>query len=642
MSSPDVFDAQNRKVHLGSLVGKGAEGAVYELRDNPSLAAKIYFGPLSKDRSEKIRLMIPLRNARIEKLAAWPQTLLFQKSAKPIGFVMPKFSGHKDIHHLYSPKSRRNTFLRADWRFLIHTATNVARTLPIIHGVGCIIGDINHGSILVAQDATTKIVDCDSFQLTTNGRRFLCELGVETFTPPELQNGSLGVIRTSNHDNFALAVMVFLLLFMGRHPFAGRYLGKGEMQIPQAIRECRFPYGARRAAAQMEPPPGTPPLQIVGDDVALLFERAFAREMISGGRPNALEWIPALEKLENQTKQCASNASHWHLSSLRSCPWCQIEGQTGVALFPFIVQDQWGTGFDLDAIWRGLASIAHPGPVPPLPSPSVKLSAAANSLRGWERQRKILAVGAACIPLVALLAGAKIPFFWLLVAGIAAFFVVNKLGDRGGEVEEFRKKRDAATADWNQIQADWNTRAGPASFEAKRAELESLKVEWTQLPNLRFRKLNELQANRKQHQLNEFLEKQELDRATISGIGPGRKQTLSSYGVETAADITEDELSKVPGFGPALTAKLIAWRESIVARFRFNPRRGVDPRETDKVEQDILMERKRIENKVLAGVSELRTTLAQTMAARQHMRSQVEAAYLLCLQATADYNAVKS
>jgi DNA-binding helix-hairpin-helix protein with protein kinase domain len=182
MSSPDVFDAQNRKVHLGSLVGKGAEGAVYELRDNPSLAAKIYFGPLSKDRLEKIRLMIPLRNARIEKLAAWPQTLLFQKSAKPIGFVMPKFSGHKDIHHLYSPKSRRNTFLRADWRFLIHTATNVARTLPIIHGVGCIIGDINHGSILVAQDATTKIVDCDSFQLTTNGRRFLCELGVETFT----------------------------------------------------------------------------------------------------------------------------------------------------------------------------------------------------------------------------------------------------------------------------------------------------------------------------------------------------------------------------------------------------------------------------------------------------------------------------
>jgi DNA-binding helix-hairpin-helix protein with protein kinase domain len=264
MSVPDVFDAQNRKVPLGCLLGKGAEGAVYELRDNPDLAAKIYLRPLSKDRSEKIELMIPLRNARIDKLAAWPQTLLFQKSATPIGFVMSRFSGHKDIHHLYSPKSRRNSFLRADWRFLIHAAANVARTLPIIHGVGCIIGDINHGSILVAQDATTKIVDCDSFQLTANGRHFLCALGVETFTPPELQTGSLNVIRTSNHDNFALAVVVFLLLFMGRHPFAGRYLGQGEMQIPQAIRECRFPYGARRAAAQMEPPPGTPRYKLLG------------------------------------------------------------------------------------------------------------------------------------------------------------------------------------------------------------------------------------------------------------------------------------------------------------------------------------------------------------------------------------------
>jgi DNA-binding helix-hairpin-helix protein with protein kinase domain len=228
------------------------------------------------------------------------------------------------------------------------------------------------------------------------------------------------------------------------------------------------------------------------------------------------------------------------------------------------------------------------------------------------------------------------------LSGIAAFFVVSKLGDRTNEVEEFRKKRDAATADWNRIQADWNTRASPTPFETKRAELERLKVEWTQIPNLRLRKLNELQTNRERHQLNEFLEKHELDRAAISGIGPGRKQTLSSYGVETAADITEDQLSKVPGFGPALTAKLIVWRESIVANFGFDPRRGVDPRQTTKVEQEILMERKRIENKILTGISELRTTLAQTTAARQHMRSHVEAAYLHSLQATADYNAVKS
>src|ERR1051326_5722305 len=100
-------------------------------------------------------------------------------------------------------------------------------------------------------------------------RKFLCEVGVETFTPPELQGTDFTqIIRTPNHDSFGLAIMIFLMLFMGRHPFAGRYLAQGDMPIARAIREHRFSYGSRRAAFQMEPPPSTPPLSIVGDDVA--------------------------------------------------------------------------------------------------------------------------------------------------------------------------------------------------------------------------------------------------------------------------------------------------------------------------------------------------------------------------------------
>jgi DNA-binding helix-hairpin-helix protein with protein kinase domain len=99
--------------------------------------------------------------------------------------------------------------------------------------------------------------------------------------------------------------MIFLMLFMGRHPFAGRYLGQGEMPISRAIRECRFPYGSSRASVQMEPPPGTPPLAIVGREVGLLFERAFARESVQGGRPEATDWVFALENLAKRTKQCS-------------------------------------------------------------------------------------------------------------------------------------------------------------------------------------------------------------------------------------------------------------------------------------------------------------------------------------------------
>src|SRR3712207_1872279 len=55
-----------------------------------------------------------------------------------------KVTGRTDIHNLYSPKSRRQQFLRADWRFLIRTSANIARAFAVVHETGCVIGDVNH------------------------------------------------------------------------------------------------------------------------------------------------------------------------------------------------------------------------------------------------------------------------------------------------------------------------------------------------------------------------------------------------------------------------------------------------------------------------------------------------------------------
>ncbi len=135
---------------------------------------------------------------------------------------MPRVDGHKDIHTLYSPRSRKAEFPNADWRFLIRAAANTARAFAAIHETGCVIGDVNHGGVCVSDKATVRLIDCDSFQVTVGTRRFLCEVGVPTFTSPELQGKPFrGVVRSPNHDNFGLAVLVFHLLYMGRHPFAG-------------------------------------------------------------------------------------------------------------------------------------------------------------------------------------------------------------------------------------------------------------------------------------------------------------------------------------------------------------------------------------------------------------------------------------
>jgi DNA-binding helix-hairpin-helix protein with protein kinase domain len=254
----------------------------------------------------------------------------------------------------------------------------------------------------------------------------------------------------------------------------------------------------------------------------------------------------------------------------------------------------------------------------------------------------VLAACAAVVPFAILFTGAKVPFGWILVASIAVFITVYKVANRSEAVNEIRRKKDDASNEWSRVQTEWLTRASSLSFDTKRSELERLKQEWDQLPDVRLRKLDELKARHQQLQMEEHLDRFEIESATIPHIGPGRKQTLSSYGIETAADIKEHEISKVPGIGPVSCSKLIEWRESVEAQFTFNPNRKIDPQHVAKVEQDILSERKRIEERLRAGSVELRTISGQILAARQHMKAQVEAAYGRYLQATADFDVAKS
>lgn len=637
----DIVDSRGRPVPLGREIGKGGEGAVFEVKSDDRCVAKIYHQPLNDDKADKIRLMANLRNDRISGLAAWPIELLLRRSGEPIGVLMPKIVGRKDIHHLYSPKSRRADFQRADWRFLVRAAANTARAFAAVHEAGCVIGDVNHGGILVAQDATVKLIDCDSFQVITKGRKFLCEVGVETFTPPELQNRPFkGVVRTSNHDNFGLGVMIFLLLFMGRHPFSGRYLGAGDMPIPKAIEQFRFAYGVKRKDVHMERPPGTPPLAIVGDDVSMLFELAFSDQMVAGGRPDAKEWVAALEGLERGLKQCGSSPSHWHYKSLPLCPWCQMEGATGVPLFPSIVQGFAGTAFDIDLLWRQLEAIPYPGTAPQFAAVSAKPSAEATAVAtSFTRNLRAVAVAGAFIGF-AIFGNVGGSALLLWIAGILSFFVIRHLGENSALQAKFRSELAEAERKWRAASEDWGRRAGSAEFDSRKARMISLRAEWSEIPNVRQRKLTQLKQNQRDHQLDRYLDGFEIDRAKIDGIGPGRVRMLESYGIETAADIKKHRIASVPGFGPKLQSSLLSWRSSIERKFIFDPNKGIDPRDTAKIEQEIFALRRSIEDKIRSTLADLQQVDGQIRLARKALRPQMETLQLAHAQAVANLNAV--
>jgi DNA-binding helix-hairpin-helix protein with protein kinase domain len=266
-------------------------------------------------RREKILAMVQASLHSGANGVAYPIAPLFHSSGAFAGFTMQKVGKRRPIHELYSPSSRRQQFSKADFRFLIRSALNVANAVAAVHSAGCVIGDINHSGILISQDAIAALIDADSFQFHFQGHTFRCAVGVPDFTPPELQGGRLDrTDRTSNHDAFGLAVVIFQMLFMGRHPFVGGYLGGGDMPMERAIAECRFTYSSDRGRTRMEAPPHVPSLEDIPPELANAFETAFSPKSLNGGRPTAADWCRLLKGAEAQIVRCQSSPSHHRMS----------------------------------------------------------------------------------------------------------------------------------------------------------------------------------------------------------------------------------------------------------------------------------------------------------------------------------------
>jgi DNA-binding helix-hairpin-helix protein with protein kinase domain len=640
---PVVVDAEGRVLRLGRKLGQGGEGAVFELEGEPGIAAKIHHQPLTPLRAEKIRVMAGMRTAQIDRLAAWPTNLLSLPSGVPIGLTMPKVTDHKDIHHLYSPKSRRTEFAAADWRFLIRVAANLARAVATIHDANGVIADINHSGVLVGQDARVRLIDCDSFQIVDAGKTYLCDVGVPTFTPPELQGLLFAeIVRTPNHDNFGLAVLIFLTLFMGRHPFAGRFIGLGEMPIERAIGEGRFAYGADCASFQMERPPGAPSLSIVSPAIAGLFERAFARESRGGGRPTAREWATGLEALEGQLRQCAFSPAHWHFDGLQSCPWCRMEAATGIALFSTAVSPGAAAHFDIDAFWRRAEALEHPGPAPALEAadPKHKLQSSVGALQFKQRramhQLYALLLSATPIPMAFFVNLPLAGRLLFLAASAGLYFVARMLVRLSNDMSVFADRARMDRERLEKARDDWQSSAGPGRFDAKRAELERLRVRWDESRDVGHRKQQELHDQKQSAALARFLDGFDIEAAEVSGLSPSRVPLLESFGIETAADIVTEKLEGVPKLDKKTRDALTGWRGDLEARFRREAGNAPASLDEELIEREALAEQMRIEAALRAGLQDLQEIQKQTLFARISMKAKTEDAYRTYLQSAAD------
>jgi len=642
--SSSFYAGDGSQIEVGRELGRGGEGAVYDIANRPNRVAKIYLSPIDSQKAEKLHVMVSQCTSALTKLAAWPLDVVLDHRRQVAGLVMNKINGFRPVHELYTPKSRLQEFPGATWAFLVHAATNVARAFAVMHSHKVVIGDVNHGNVLVNDAAVCTLIDCDSFQVTNNGHRFLCEVGVSTYTPPELQGKDFATfVRTENHDNFGLALLIFHLLLMGRHPFAGRFLGTGEMPVERAIREYRFAFAPNSRELQMAPPPNSLGLYDLPPKAAALFEQAFSLAAAQdSGRPKAAAWIESLESLSRELIICPRNSSHCYYKRLIKCPWCRLEERSAIAFFLQFDLPAVRSDFKIDAVWTRIMAVSGPGPAPELDVQqqvtTVFVATADAQKMGRQRRTKI------SIALGILIAGAVIALFAGMTAEAVIWIVGLAIGIAntvwGAEKAlEFRVAHDRAAARYESLEDRWQKEASDAQFFAKRRELEAVRKELESLPRLRHERMRALETNRKEIQLQKWLDSHYIRAASIPGIGPGRKAVLASYGIDTAADLSWQALEAVQGIGPRYATALMLWRDSVAAKFVFNPRLRIDAQEVAKLDREIANRGHYLQQRFLAGIPELQIIRDRTIATRKALQKETLAAYQEFMQAEANLKA---
>ena len=597
-------------VSLGEMLGKGGEGQVYALNGRSGAAVKLYNSRLRNEREEKVRAMVHGGFAAQTDLVAYPREVVSDRFGNFLGFLMQHVSGYRPIHELYSPKSRQMHFPKVDYRFIIRVAINVARAVGKVHQTGCVIGDLNHSGALVAEDARVALIDADSFQFRLGQKTYPCVVGVQDFLPPELHGVNLSTVtRSVEHDNFGLAVVVFLLLLMGRHPYAGRHEGP-DFPIGQAIANYKFAYSlVRKSSTGTTPPPGALAIDVFPTPIQQAFESAFGLDPMA--RPNASSWIGALTALESSLNRCGKVKNHFYPVSAKACVWCDLSANSGgIDMFPDIAigaRDIPGDTLATERVIREFLALEFPVVTELLPKSLTSSRKRSDELREAKKKKLTQALMG-----LLMLAGSGVGFFyaaeywfvWLGLAGWGAVLVASRTVDS-------KPFQDALVQAEGTLERELDAfvgRNGLAEVGKVRADVSAAIQSYRSIDDQLIEGLVKLKSTREARQRAAFLDKFLIQGAIIAGIGPARKTTLVSFGIETAADINKKSVHQVPGFGDVMTRNLLDWRRNLETRFHYNASRNAqDADDESRLRADFARRKGRMEAAIRNGLQTLRT-----------------------------------
>lgn len=221
-----AYFEDKQEIAIGNCLAQGGEGAVFET--NTPYVAKLYFkDKITTEKSEKLKLMMT-KKVKCEGIC-WPEAALYNKQEQLIGYLMQRAQGKELQTSVFQPMWIKKHLANWKKKDLAELSLTILQKIQFLHERNIVLGDINPRNILFVSPKEVYFVDADSYQV----EGFACPVGTIPFKPQEIfikekkykdETGKdlncIDYLRTFDNEYFSIAVLLFMILLPGKHPYS--------------------------------------------------------------------------------------------------------------------------------------------------------------------------------------------------------------------------------------------------------------------------------------------------------------------------------------------------------------------------------------------------------------------------------------
>jgi len=173
---------------------------------------------------------------------------------------------------------------------LINLCMTILIKIAELHRRNILIGDINAFNILIKDDMNVYFVDTDSYQI----EQYPCPVGTVNFSAPEIQGKNYkDFSRTKDHEYFAVATLMFMILLPGKLPYSHR----GGSTPLAAIKSGNFAYPLGEWNTESTPPG---PWRFIWSNLPYFLKEEFTNIFRKKEkRTSTEEWISLIRRYKN-------------------------------------------------------------------------------------------------------------------------------------------------------------------------------------------------------------------------------------------------------------------------------------------------------------------------------------------------------